>query len=423
MRSTLKTFLLPLLIGFPGAAIVSASAQTTIPNTQTADATTTVRWNRLVPKLADQAAARRRAARAAAVAAKDSATLRRLAQTPPQILFRIYGLLSTAQYAAVTAAHGDRNVSSDAAVASASASILTKLYTDSAVRWTIADELARDIARVGNGPRGAQLAEAGRKLGDDVAARVGAWAPPELVMFAPYKGTIPTGPGMWYSAKGVPPIGIMIAQARPWLLDSVSQFRPGPPPAYTSAAFQSALDEVRSVAKNRTREQTAIAQYWNDSDPWSQWNQAAADALNRHHSSDLEAARVFAVLNVGAVDAVIACFDAKYHYWTIRPSQADTTIVLADSVDLPNFPSYPSGHACTAGAFDGVLSQYFPSDRAQFTKMAEEQAMSRLYGGIHYRFDDDVGLALGRTVARYAVEREKKGALNAWRDTRVARKP
>jgi hypothetical protein len=226
---------------------------------------------------------------------------------------------------------------------------------------------------------------------------------------------------MWYSAKGVPPIGILIAQARPWLLDSVSQFRPAPPPAYGSPTFQSALDEVRNVAKNRTREQTAIAQYWNDSDPWSQWNQAAADALNRHHSSDLEAARVLAVLNVGAMDAIVACFDAKYHYWTIRPSQADTTIVLADSVDLPNFPSYPSGHACSAGAFDGVLSYYFPGDGAQFRKMAEEQAMSRLYGGIHYRFDNDGGLALGRTVARYAAEREKKGALNGWRAAKVAR--
>jgi hypothetical protein len=62
-----------------------------------------------------------------------------------------------------------------------------------------------------------------------------------------------------------------------------------------------------------------------------------------------------------------------------------------------------------------VLGHYFPQDRAEFTRIAEEQAMSRLYGGIHYRFDDDAGLALGRVVARYAVEREKRGAMNAWR--------
>jgi membrane-associated phospholipid phosphatase len=139
--------------------------------------------------------------------------------------------------------------------------------------------------------------------------------------------------------------------------------------------------------------------------------------------SDPDAARVLAVLNAAASDVIIACFDAKYHYWTIRPSQADTTIALADSVDLPNFPSFPSGHACSAGAFDGVLGHYFPQDRAEFTRIAEEQAMSRLYGGIHYRFDNDGGLALGRVVARYDVEQERRGVLNAWRNVPLADKP
>ena len=128
---------------------------------------------------------------------------------------------------------------------------------------------------------------------------------------------------------------------------------------------------------------------------------------------------MFAVLNAAASDAVIACFEAKYHYWSIRPSQADTTLVLADSVSLPNFPSYPSGHACSAGAFDGVLAAYFPQDRAEFRRIAEEQAMSRLYGGIHYRFDNDGGLALGRTVAKYDVERERRGGFNVLRTARV----
>jgi membrane-associated phospholipid phosphatase len=207
------------------------------------------------------------------------------------------------------------------------------------------------------------------------------------------------------------------------LLDSVSQFRSTPPPSYDSPAFQAALEEVRRIGRERTPEQTRVAQRWNSADPWARWNDVASDALRRHRASDIEAARVFAVLNAAASDAVVACFEAKYHYWTIRPSQADTTIVLADSVSLPNFPSYPSGHACSAGAFDAVLGHFFPQDRAEFTRIAEEQAMSRLYGGIHYRFDDDEGLALGRAVARHAVERERRGGLNAWRNARVAGKP
>jgi hypothetical protein len=321
----------------------------------------------------------------------------------------------------LSSAHDQRAVSSDAAVASASAAILSGVFTDSTVRASIARELARDLEQARSGSRGADRATAGKSLGEDVARGVTAWAPPSLALMAPWNGTIPTGPGMWYSAKGVPPIGVTINRGRPWLLDSVSQFRPAPPPAWGSPTFAAALDEVRRVARERTAEQTKLAQLWDSSDPWARWNQEASDAALRHHMSDADAARVLAVLNVAASDAIIACFEAKYHYWTIRPSQADTTIALADSIGLPNFPSYPSGHACSAGAFEAVLGHFFPQERANFTRIAEEQAMSRLYGGIHYRFDDDTGLSLGRTVARYDVERERKGALNAWRSAAVKR--
>jgi membrane-associated phospholipid phosphatase len=204
-------------------------------------------------------------------------------------------------------------------------------------------------------------------------------------------------------------------KAQPWLLDSASEFRPAPPPAFDSPEFRAGLEEVRKIARERTPEQTRVAQKWNSSDPWAMWNDVASSAIRRRGLRDPEAARVLAVLNAAAFDAAIACFEAKYHYWTIRPSQVDTTIALADSVELPNFPSYPSGHACTAGAFDAVLGHYIPAERAEFTRLAEEQAMSRLYGGIHYRFDNDTGLALGRAVARRDIERERRDGFAALR--------
>jgi hypothetical protein len=414
MRFPTRLLVLPLLIGYPGGATLTA--QTARANAQAESIPVSVRWNRLVPGFVDEAAASRRAARTAA--AGDSAALRRIAQTPPLILFRVYTLLSIAQYGAVNSASDNRAVSADLAVASASAAVLTDLFTDASVRASIARELARDIEQARAGSR----ASASRNLGADVARRVIAWAPP-FDFVAPWKGTIPTGPGKWFSAPGVPPLGITLATARGWLLDSASQFRSGPPPAFGSAVHNAALEEVRRVARERTPEQTKLAQKWNSVDPWAPWNATASAALLRHHASDAEAARVFAVLNVAASDAVIACFEAKYHYWTIRPTQADSTIKLAEDVSLPNFPSYPSGHACSAGAFDAALGHFFPDERAEFTRIAEEQAMSRLYGGIHYRFDDDEGLALGRVVARYAVERERRGGLNAWRTAGMASKP
>lgn len=418
MRFSTRLLVIPLLIAAPAYAMLGAQDA----SSQRADSgAVTIRWNRLVPRFGAEASAARRAARAAAAAIGDSAALRRIAMTPPPILFRVYTLLSVAQYGAVNAARDDRGASPEAAIASASAAILSQLYTDSTVRASIARELARDVGAPA-GSRGAERSIAGRRLGEDVARRVLAWAP-TATLFAPWSGTIPTGPGMWVSARGIPPIGIALAHARGWLIDSASQFRPTAPPAFDSPTHQAALDEVRRVARERTAEQTKIAQKWNDVDPWAPWNETASAALRRHHASDVEAARVYAVLNAASSDAVIACFEAKYHYWTIRPSQADTTIALADSVDLPNFPSFPSGHACSAGAFDGVLGNFFPDERAEFTRIAEEQAMSRLYGGIHYRFDNDGGLALGRTIARYDIEQERRGRLNAWRSAGVAGAP
>ena len=419
MRFATPFLAIPFLITLsPGAKL--AAQRTPAPESarSTADVIpVAVRWNQLVSRFADQAATSRRAARKAA--AGDSAALRRIAQNAPQMPFRVYTLLSIAQYGALNSVTDTNHVSPRAAVASASAAVLKEMFNDSTVRASIARELARDIEHM---PASfSQKVFAAKTLGEDVARHVIAWAP-VMNLVGPWNGTIPTGPGMWYSARGVPPIGINVATSRTWLLDSTSQFRPPPPPAYGSATFNAALEEVRRVARERTPHQTEIARRWDASDPWTLWNQTASNVLSRHNASQAEAARVLAVLNVAASDAIIACFEAKYHYWTIRPSQADTTIALADSVGLPNFPSYPSGHACSAGAFDAVLGHFFPRDRAEFTRIAEEQAMSRLYGGIHYRFDNDGGLALGRVVALYDVERERRGGLNAWRNGAVADK-
>jgi hypothetical protein len=417
MRIPAQLLVLPLLIVSQERSALRAQTTSVQAGAQSAadSISVSIRWNRLVPKLVDEASARRRAARKAA--AGDSAALRRLAMTPPPMLFRVYTLLSIAQHAAVNAARDNGAVSADAAVASASAAVLSEQFTDSAVRASIARELVRDLDRARATSRGAERAIAGKSLGEDIARRVAAWAPP-MNFAAGSDITVPTGRGMWYSARGVPPMGTFFGKSRTWLIDSAAQFRPAAPPVYDSAAFRAALEEVRRVARERTPEQTKIARRWSDADPWAVWNEVASSALRRNRVPEADAARVLAVLNAAASDAVIACFEAKYHYWTIRPSQADTTLVLADSVGLPNFPSYPSGHACSAGAFDAVLSHYLPQERAEFTRIAEEQAMARLYGGIHFRFDNDVGLALGRLVGRHAVEAERRGRLTAWRTAR-----
>src|SRR5687767_86831 len=140
MLRTTRLLLLPLLVAYP-AVLSSQAAPDPTP--------VSVRWNRLVPQFVNEAAAARRAARTAA--AGDSAALRRIAQTPPPMLFSVYTIMSLAQYGAVNSATGNRAVSSDVAVASASAAVLSELFKDSAVRASIARELARDIERTRSG--------------------------------------------------------------------------------------------------------------------------------------------------------------------------------------------------------------------------------------------------------------------------------
>jgi membrane-associated phospholipid phosphatase len=130
-------------------------------------------------------------------------------------------------------------------------------------------------------------------------------------------------------------------------------------------------------------------------------NAVAAELVRRYRRSERDAAHTFALLNMAAYDALVASHEAKYHYWLLRPSQADPLIVRA--IGMPNFPAYPSNHATLVAVAATVLGARFPAERARLDAMAEEGARSRVYGGIHYRFDTDAGLALGRRVGAWTL--------------------
>src|SRR2546426_10668487 len=120
-----------------------------------------------------------------------------------------------------------------------------------------------------------------------------------------------------------------------------------------------------------------------------------------HHRSDAEAARIMFLMSAASYDAILGCFDAKYPYWYIRPGQADAGIHTV--FPTPQHPSYPSAHSCISGAMSSVLTAAFPSERARLAAAAQEASLSRLYAGIHYRFDFEAGRALGRRGAAAAL--------------------
>ena len=112
-----------------------------------------------------------------------------------------------------------------------------------------------------------------------------------------------------------------------------------------------------------------------------------------------------ALLNMALMDASIACWDTKFLYFNPRPSQVDSRIKTVTG--LPNFPSYTSGHSTFSGAAATVLGHLIPGKAAEFTAMAKEASLSRLYGGIHYRSDCEQGLICGQRVGGFAVNRAK----------------
>jgi membrane-associated phospholipid phosphatase len=136
-------------------------------------------------------------------------------------------------------------------------------------------------------------------------------------------------------------------------------------------------------------------------------NSVATELIVSHHNSEREAARVLALANMAAFDVLNACFDAKFAYYLIRPSQVDPQIHLP--IGLPNHPSYPSGHSCITASYAGVLADAFPDQTARLDAMVDEAGLSRMYGGLHYRFDCDVGHELGRKVAEWVLQVAGRG--------------
>jgi membrane-associated phospholipid phosphatase len=190
---------------------------------------------------------------------------------------------------------------------------------------------------------------------------------------------------------------------KPWVLSGGAALRLGAPPALGSPTFQRDLEELRTLSRGaRTAEQANIARYWATEAPSTRWELFLDDELRLRRWSAPHAARARAYVSVAMYDAFIACWDSKYTYWLARPVTVDASLTTVFST--PPFPSYPSGHSTISTAAAVVLGELFPSRAAEYLHRAEEASNSRVYGGVHYRFDvvdgDSLGARVGRLVAR-----------------------
>lgn len=263
---------------------------------------------------------------------------------------------------------------------------------------------------------------------------VGAWQP----------GTVP---GAWGSTSGVF-LKSEWGYVAPFTMSSGSQFRPatlaGFAPSQMTAfvgsqTYADAFNEVKSLggvtSSTRTADQTEIAYFWVDgpgtASPPGHWNRIAQSISAAAGLSVEDNARLFALLNLAEADTGIATWDAKRAYDLWRPMQAinvadtdgnaDTLVDAAWSplIPTPSFPSFTSGHSAFSMAGATVLADFFGTDNIAFTvdsespflppgttrsfnsfsEAAAEAGMSRIYGGIHFGFDNTEGALIGASVA------------------------
>ena len=151
---------------------------------------------------------------------------------------------------------------------------------------------------------------------------------------------------------------------------------------------------------------SAIVHFWADGvgtyTPPGHWDAIAAEDFISKNFSEVRWARNMALINMALMDAAIVCWDTKYFYFNPRPTQLDPKIKTLTGI--PNFPAYISGHSTFSGAAAAILGHIIPEGR-QYNAMATEASISRMYGGIHYRSDCQVGLEVGKKVGNYAMQR------------------
>lgn len=239
------------------------------------------------------------------------------------------------------------------------------------------------------------------------------------------------GLGVWDPGSAPAP-GLRLPGTRPLALRSASQFRPDGPYSLTSNAYAQDFAQVKELGRldsaTRTAEETTDARFWTDHD-LRQWNDGILRLAAARGLDLVQTARLLATAHVAGGDAMIACFDAKYHYWFWRPHQA---IALADTDGnpntaadpswkplgaVPNFPEYPSAHACHSGAVTRALRGFFGTDKIHFSLDSRITGTTREYGrlsevvedvdrarvlvGFHFFSSDETGAVLGRRVAKY----------------------
>jgi membrane-associated phospholipid phosphatase len=292
-----------------------------------------------------------------------------------------------------------------AVAAGAAAAVLSYLFPDRASYFAEkAEEAGRSVLLAGT--QYPSDVSTGLELGRQIAARVVERGKADG-SDVQWSGSIPTGPGKW---NGTNPILPQMAMWKTWVLTSPSEFRSASPIAHDSAEKVAELAELKNF--QRTPKTNSAAYFWEYAAGGLRAHQYWSGQLGRlvleYRLADNPplAARAYALQNIASIDTGIACWDSKYAYWAIRPSQLDPDV--KPLFPTPNHPSYPAAHGCLSTGTAAILGYLFPRDAATLLALAEEARESRMWAGIHYRSDIVAGATLGQAVANKVIDQARK---------------
>ncbi len=174
--------------------------------------------------------------------------------------------------------------------------------------------------------------------------------------------------------------------------------------------FQKELNVVQRTLKNLTPKQEKISVFYGTGVPTKQWTPIIDRLIDTYDVTPVYAARILAAVQMAVNDTMIVVWDLKYKWDVARPNQYDRK--LETIICTPRFPTYPSGHASMSGCSEVILSYFFPREATKLRKIAEDDAVSRLYAGVHFPIDNNEGLKLGRFIGNVIVNHLKEQRTN-----------
>jgi hypothetical protein len=321
-----------------------------------------------------------------------------------------------------------RPASTAAAIATAACEILVDHVPDQAL--SVEGQYSSYMAAIPGG----SAKDNGIAVGEQVGDAIVDWRAGDGLNSDPPWQQPPPGPGVFEPyPPGTKPLDIRLPHVRPLTLASNDQFRPDGPNPLTSAAYAEDFNEVKAYGRIdsavRTPEQTQTALFWSDNVA-RQWPRAERALALEDGQSLAESARMLALAQVATADALLGCFDGKYHYLSWRPvyavPRADTDgnpATEADPTWTPllnvNHPEYPGAHGCVTTAVTEALAAFFGTDSVVFSvdstvtgttryyerfhDAAKEVYDARTWAGLHFRNSTMEGAWIGKKVGRYVV--------------------